>query len=78
MLAKKTCKNQITLPKEVIKDFPDTEFFDVRSEGGRIVLTPVRISPITDTLEEIRDKIEKLGITRREVTRAVKWARRKR
>jgi hypothetical protein len=27
MLAKKTSKNQLTLPKEIVKAFPDTEYF---------------------------------------------------
>ena len=30
MLAKKTSKNQITLPKAVISRFPAVEYFDVR------------------------------------------------
>ncbi len=29
MLAKKTSKNQLTLPKEIVKAFPDAEYFDV-------------------------------------------------
>ena len=29
MLAKKTSKNQITLPKPVAEAFPDAEYFDV-------------------------------------------------
>ena len=41
MLAKPTSKNQLTLPKTVIFDFPDTRYFDITQEDGRIVLTPV-------------------------------------
>jgi intein-encoded DNA endonuclease-like protein len=77
MLAKKTSKNQLTLPKEIVKEFPDTEYFDVRVKGKTIVLTPVRVSAETDLLEEIRDKMEKLGIAEKDVTEAIKWARRK-
>lgn len=29
MLAKKTSKNQLTLPKEIVKSFPNAEYFDV-------------------------------------------------
>jgi predicted nucleic acid-binding protein len=29
MFAKLTSKNQLTLPKDVVKDFPGTEYFDV-------------------------------------------------
>jgi len=57
MLVKKTSKNQITLPKEVLKRFPSTEYFEVRAEEDRIVLIPVKAIPsnltIEDTLEEL-------------------------
>ena len=43
MLAKMTSKNQITLPKAVVSKLALTDYFDVEVEGGRIVLTPVRI-----------------------------------
>jgi len=33
MLAKKTVKNQITLPKAVITRFPGVEYFDVSTDG---------------------------------------------
>ena len=45
MLAKKTSKNQLTLPKEVAEKFPGTDYFDVRVEGRVIELRPVRIEP---------------------------------
>ena len=35
-------KNQITLPRAVVEQFPGVEYFDVREEEGRIVLRPVR------------------------------------
>ncbi len=41
MLAKKTSKNQLTLPKKIVKDFPGVEYFDVAVNKGRIVLTPL-------------------------------------
>ena len=44
MLAKLTSKNRLTLPKAILSDFEDTEYFDVTGENGRIVLTPVRIT----------------------------------
>lgn len=78
MLAKKTSKNQLTLPKEVVKKFPDTEYFDVSVEDRKIILLPVRITPADRTLEGIQDKMEKLGVTRGDVAEAVKWARKKR
>ena len=77
MLAKKTSKNQLTLPKEIAKSFPDTEYFDVSVKDGKIILMPVRITPADATLEGIRDKLKKLGIAEGDVAGAVKWAREK-
>jgi len=78
MLAKKTSKNQLTLPKEIVKDFPDVEYFDVAVNKRRIVLTPLKLSPVGVSLDGIREKMKKLNITEDDVTDAVKWARRKR
>ncbi|MEW6571997.1 MAG: AbrB/MazE/SpoVT family DNA-binding domain-containing protein [Nitrospirota bacterium] len=77
MLAKKTSKNQLTLPKEIVKDFPDTEYFDVSVKDRKIILMPVKITPANMTLEGIREKIAKLGITGKDVAEAVRWARKK-
>jgi len=77
MLAKKTSKNQLTLPKEIVKAFPDINYFDVTVKDKKIVLMPVKITPVDITLEGIRKKIEKLGITEKDVTDAIKWARKR-
>lgn len=77
MLAKKTSKNQLTLPKEIVKSFPDTDYFDVSIKDMKIILQPVRITTANMTLEGIRDKMEKLGITGKDVADAVEWARKK-
>ena len=80
MLAKLTAKNQLTLPKAVIEQVPQAQYFDVRAEGGQIVLTPVRISATgseEETLKPIWRKIEKLGVTESDIDNAVKWSRRK-
>jgi bifunctional DNA-binding transcriptional regulator/antitoxin component of YhaV-PrlF toxin-antitoxin module len=71
MLAKKTSKNQLTLPKKVVERFPDVVYFDVRIDQGRIVLVPVR----TDRLEEVQQRMEELGLTEQDVQDAVAWAR---
>lgn len=75
MIAKKTSKNQLTLPKEIVKSFPDIEYFDVTVKDRKIVLKPVKITPVDETLEGVRDKIEKLGITEKDVSEAIEWAR---
>jgi len=77
MLAKKTSKNQLTLPKEVVREFPDTEYFDVTVKERKIILMPVKITPADMTLEGVREKLKKLGITESDVAEAVNWARKK-
>lgn len=71
VLAKKTSKNQLTLPKEVVKDFPGVEYFSVRSEGGRIVLEPF----VRSRADQVREKLAELGIDEQDVADAVAWAR---
>ena len=72
MLAKVTSKNQLTLPKSIVSDFPDTKYFDVSKESGRIVLTPVNLM----TAEKVRAKLTELGITESDIASAVTWSRR--
>lgn len=71
MLAKKTVKNQITLPKKIADQFPGVEYFEVRREGDRIVLEPFR----PDRAREVRAKLGALGVKEPDVSRAVAWAR---
>ena len=71
MLAKLTSQNRVTLPKSVMADFPGTEYFEISSEDGRIVLTPVRLARIG----EVQRKLKEIGITEADVADAVKWAR---
>jgi hypothetical protein len=77
VLAKKTSKNQLTLPKEIADKFPGVDLFDATVKDNRIVLMPVKMTPIPSSLESIRDKMEKLGISGEDVTDAVGWARKK-
>ena len=77
MLAKKTTKNQLTLPKEIADRFPGVDLFDATVERNRIVLVPVKVTPIATSLESIREKMEKLGIGEGDVVDAVAWARKK-
>ena len=73
MLAKRTSKNQLTLPKVVADRFPGVEYFDVREEDGRIVLSPLR----PGRADEVRAKLERLGIGEEDVDAAIAWARRR-
>jgi len=74
MIAKKTSKNQLTLPKRVVDRFPGVEYFAVRVEEGRISLIPVR----PDELEKLHTKMESLGLSEQDVAEAVRWARERR
>lgn len=71
MLAKKTVKNQITLPKTVISRFAEVEYFDVSTDGECIVLRPLQRS----RAEEVRAKLAQIGIDEEDVVAAVDWAR---
>lgn len=66
-----TRENQITVPEGVLADFPDSIYFEVTAENGRIVLTPIEPAPI----EEVWAKIAESGITEQDVADAIQWAR---
>ena len=71
MIAKKTSKNQITLPKRIVELFPECDYFAVSAEDGRIVLRPVD----EDALGKVQRKLEELGIRESDVDEAIEWAR---
>ena len=73
MLAKITSKNQITIPKKIMAQIADAEYFDMEVKDGKISLTPLRIYD-TD-LEKVRTKMKNLGLKSNSVAEAVKWAR---
>ena len=71
MLAKRTAKNQVTLPKAIVQAVGDADYYDVSTENGRIILTPVRIQKA----DAVRTKLAELGITEDDVQDAITWAR---
>ena len=71
MLAKMTVKNQLTLPKAVATHFSGVEYFDVSTDGTSIVLKPLQRS----RADEVRQRLEELGIEEPDVAAAVSWAR---
>lgn len=79
MLAKRTAKNQVTLPKEIADRFPDTVYFDVRVKGRTITLHPVRIEAEGEgqDLSRVREKVRRLGVTEKDVAAAIRWARKR-
>lgn len=74
MLAKKTSKNQLTLPKAVVERFPGVDYYEVSADNDAIVLRPVR----TGSADAVRAKLEALGIKEADIAYAVRSARRKR
>ena len=75
MLAKKTVKNQITLPKAIVEKLPNTDYFEVSLQGEEIVLRPVVIEAKGTKLERVRSKMKALGLTEKDVDAAIRWAR---
>ncbi len=71
MLAKLTSKNQLTLPKSITSEIGEAEYFEVKVEGGQIILTPVKIQ----RADAVRSKLADLGLSEQDVADAVAWAR---
>ena len=74
MLAKLSCKNQLTLPKSVTAAVASAEYFDVMVRDGQIVLTPVRIQ----LGDAVRAKLAELDLGEADVDEALAWARERR
>ncbi len=76
-LARLTSRNQLTLPRDIVREFPGVEYFGIRVRGEEIVLRPVTFAPTGDRIEKVRDQIGALGLTEADVEEAVRWARRR-
>ena len=72
MLARLTADGQLALPRALLASFPGVDCFGITEEDGRIVLSPLRLS----RADEVRKKLEELGVTEADVKDAVAWARR--
>ncbi len=75
MLAKMTSKHQITIPKKIIEQLPDVEYFEVELKDGVVMLKPLKV--YDTNLAKIRTKIKKLGLQENTVKEAIEWARSK-
>ena len=71
MLAKITAKNQLTLPKAVTDSIGATDYFEVETRNGQIILTPVRIQ----RANAVRTKLAELKLSEDDIDDAVTWAR---
>lgn len=77
MLAKKTSKNQITLPQAIVRQLPDVEYFQVSLRNDEVVLKPVVMSAPGERRRVLQARIKALGLTEKEVEKAIRWARRR-
>jgi hypothetical protein len=73
MIAKRTSKNQVTLPKAIVQMVGEADYYDVTAQDGKIILTPVRLQQA----DAVRSKLEALGITSADVDEAIAWARKR-
>ena len=75
MLAKKTSKNQVTLPQKVLQDIPETDDFDITAQGVVLILRPATLDDPGSRLAVVRQNIKDLGIVPNDCDRAIAWAR---
>jgi len=75
MLAKVTSRNQITIPKKIMNELPNTRYFDMELKDGVVIMKPLVVYH-TD-LEKIRAKMKRLGLKPDTVREAVTWAKEK-
>lgn len=71
VIAKRSSKNQLTLPKAVVEQVGAADDDDVACDNGRIVLTPLH----PGGAEAVRRRLAELGISEADVAEAVTWAR---
>jgi bifunctional DNA-binding transcriptional regulator/antitoxin component of YhaV-PrlF toxin-antitoxin module len=75
MLAKMTSKNQITIPKKIVDQLPNVKYFEVELKDGHVLLKPLQT--YDTSLDQIRAKMKKLGLSENCVKEAVEWSRKK-
>ena len=71
VVAKRTSKNQLTLPKAVVEQTGVAEYYDVTCENGRILLTPLH----PGGADAVRTRLAELGISEADMNDAANWAR---
>jgi hypothetical protein len=68
----------VTIPKKILKEIPDTDYFDVSLREGAVVLRPVTVAEPGSRLATVRQKIRDLGLESADIDRAIQWARSRR
>lgn len=77
---KLTRAHQVTLPKRLLDQagWEGQEYFLADLHGGSLILTPITLDaarPLAN-FDDLRRHFARIGVTRRDVTAAVRWARR--
>jgi hypothetical protein len=73
MLIKLSSKNQITVPRKILARLPNTKYFEVELKDGTLILKPVEV--VETNLQQIRQKMDSLGLKEDCVAEAIRWAR---
>ncbi|MBI3333798.1 MAG: hypothetical protein HYZ93_06895 [Candidatus Omnitrophica bacterium] len=79
---KLTRAHQVTLPKKLLEraGWLKQEFFVAELKGNYLLLKPLSLEPSPQapmaSFEDLRRHFARIGITRKEIHRAVRWARR--
>ena len=71
MLTKRASKNQVTIPKAVLQAVGETDYYEVSTQNGKIILTPFQLQQA----ETVRAKLESLGLTEQDIVEAVRFVR---
>ena len=58
-----------------MEKFPGTQYFEIEATGEALMLKPLRLSDAS--LDQIRAKIDRLGLKPTSIREAVKWARKR-
>ena len=74
-LAKLSSKNQLTLPKAVLKAYPNVQYFDVSAGRGGILLKPLALGDAPSATEAVQAHLKRLCLGPQDVRGAVRWAR---
>jgi hypothetical protein len=63
-------RHNITIPKKIVDQLPETDYFEVELKEGLVLLKPLQIYE-TD-LEKIRSKMKNLGLKTDSLREAIK------
>ena len=78
---KLTRAHQVTLPTRLLKQagWVNQEYFVADLQRGALVLTPMTLDAVRPVanFDELRRHFARIGVTERDVSAAVRWARRR-